>query len=76
MKIFEIRNTMMSILCLALLLILAPAINANAQTEGTVTASSANIRTSANAGRTAMASVSYAAKLTILEEVTGADGQI
>ncbi len=76
MKIFKIRNTMMSILCLALLLILAPAMNANAQTEGTVTASSANIRTSADADSTAMASVLNGAKLTILDEVTGADGQI
>ena len=47
-----------------------------AQAEGTVTASSANIRSSADTGSTAVASVVQGNKLTITEEVTGADGQL
>ncbi|MED9905010.1 MAG: SH3 domain-containing protein [Lachnospiraceae bacterium] len=63
------------ILC-AVVLAFFSAGEVQAQAEGTVTASSANIRSSADTGSTAVASVVQGNKLTITEEVTGADGQL
>ena len=52
-----------------------PADVARADAQGTVTASSANIRSSADASSKAVASVLKGAKLTIIEETTGSDGK-
>ncbi len=62
-------------LCAAVL-VLVPAKDVFAQATGTVTASSANIRESADAGSTAIASVKKGNTLTITEQVTGADGKV
>ena len=64
------------VLCVALLVILLPAKDVFAYEEGTVTASSANIRASADTSSTALASVVQGNKLTIIESVTGTDGQV
>jgi len=62
-------------LCAAVL-VLIPAKDVFAQATGTVTASSANIREKADASSTAVASVRNGDKLTITEQVTGADGKL
>ena len=62
-------------LCAAVL-VLVPAKDVFAQATGTVTASSANIREKADASSTAVASVRNGDKLTITEQVTGADGKL
>lgn len=76
MKNSKMRNVICGAFCAAMLLVLAPVMNVNAQTEGTVTAGSANIRTTADAGSTIAASVLNGDKLTITDETTGVDGQI
>ena len=64
-----------TLLCAAVL-VLFPAKEVYAQATGTVTASSANIRESADAGSAAVASVKKGNTLTITEQVTGADGKV
>ncbi len=61
--------------CTAVLAMI-PAKEVFAQATGTVTASSANIREKADASSTAVASVRNGDKLTITEQVTGADGKV
>ena len=61
--------------CLAAVLFLAPVIQVSAAT-GKVSASSANIRSSADASSSIVASVLNGNKLTILEETTGTDGNV
>ena len=65
-----------TVLCAALLVVLLPAKDVFAYEEGTVTATSANIRASADTNSTALASVVQGNKLTIIESVTGTDGQV
>ena len=62
--------------CFAILFAMTPAGEVLAETEGTVTASSANIRSSADTGSKAVASVLKGAKLSIIEETTGTDGKV
>lgn len=57
------------------LLVLLSAKDVFAYEEGVVTASSANIRASADTGSTALASVVYGNKVSIIESVSGTDGK-
>ena len=59
-----------------ILTLLLPASWVLAEAEGTVTASSANIRATADTSGTPLASVLKGDKLSITEEVTGTDGQL
>ncbi len=61
--------------CLVTVLCLAPHLTVSAAT-GKVSASSANIRSSADSGSTVVASVLNGNKLNILEETTGTDGKV
>ena len=61
--------------CMAAVLFFTPAMPVSAAT-GKVSASSANIRSSADPGSPAVASVLNGNKLTILEETTGTDGNV
>ncbi len=72
----KISAAVAGLFCTALLALVIPAKEVLAQTECTVTASSANIRASADTGSTALASVLKGDKLTVTEEVTGADGKV
>lgn len=64
------------LLCAVVLMLLVPAKDVFAYEEGTVTASSANIRSSADASSTILASVLQGDELTIIESVTGTDGKV
>lgn len=61
--------------CVAALVLFQPG-EVQAETQGTVTASSANIRSSADTGSTVLASVKSGDKVSITEEVTGTDGKV
>ena len=61
--------------CLVTVLCLAPHLTVSAAT-GKVSASSANIRSSADSGSSVVASVLNGNKLNILEETTGTDGKV
>ncbi|MGN1147761.1 MAG: SH3 domain-containing protein, partial [Lachnospiraceae bacterium] len=63
------------LLCVTVLVLLQTG-EVLAETQGTVTASSANIRSSADTGSTVLASVKSGDKVSITEEVTGTDGKI
>lgn len=65
----------LSALLCAFMLAALPARTVHAEKQVTVTASSANIRSSADAGSTAVASVLKGAKLSVIEETTGTDGK-
>ena len=65
----------LSALLCAFMLAALPAKTVHAEKQVTVTASSANIRSSADAGSTAVASVLKGAKLSVIEETTGTDGK-
>ena len=65
----------LSALLCAFMLAVLPAKTVHAEKQVTVTASSANIRSSADAGSTAVASVLKGAKLSVIEETTGTDGK-
>ena len=64
------------VLCAVVLMLLIPAKDVFAYEEGTVTASSANIRSSADVSSTILASVLQGDELTIIESVTGTDGKV
>lgn len=70
----RIKAAVFGLLCIAVLALL-PARDVLA-VEGTVTASSANIRAGADPDSKVLASVLNGAKLTIKEEVTGTDGNV
>lgn len=70
----RIKAAVFGLLCIAVLALL-PARDVLA-VEGTVTASSANIRAGADPNSQILASVLNGAKLTIKEEVTGTDGNV
>lgn len=65
----------LSALLCAFMLAALPARTVHAEKQVTVTASSANIRSSADVGSTAVASVLKGAKLSVIEETTGTDGK-
>ncbi len=72
----KISAAVAGLFCAVLLALVIPSMEVLAQTECTVTASSANIRANADTGSTALASVLKGDKLTVTEEVTGADGKV
>lgn len=75
-RLCKISAAVAGLLCIAMFALVIPAMEVFAQTECTVTASSANIRANADVGSTALASVLKGDKLTVTEEVTGADGKV
>lgn len=75
-RLYKISAAVAGLLCIAMFALVIPAMEVFAQTECTVTASSANIRANADVGSTALASVLKGDKLTVTEEVTGADGKV
>ncbi len=74
-KVSVMRNVLAGFFCMAALFVLAPAMDVLAA-EGTISASSANIRSSADTGSTVVASLLHNNKITILDEVTGTDGKV
>ncbi len=74
--ISRIGVSLTGMLCAVLLMLVVPAKDVFAYEEGTVTASSANIRSSADASSTVLASVLQGDELTIIESVTGTDGKV